>query len=69
MNHAIGLAVESMKHETQLVAESVLETREQLQRRFDYLDEKIDRRIEETQALMKHGYDQLDRRVTALEQK
>ena len=65
----IGEAVEAMKDEVQLVAEAVLDTRQEMLRRFDYLDGKIDRDIAETRALMKFGYEQLDRRVTALEQK
>jgi chromosome segregation ATPase len=63
----IGVAREATKHDVDLVAESVLQTREELRRTRLALDEKIEHTAAETQSMIKFSHQELDRRMTALE--
>jgi uncharacterized protein (DUF3084 family) len=57
------VALEGNRSEIRLVAEGVVQTREELGR----LDEKIERTAAETQAMIKFSHVELDRRVRTLE--
>ena len=63
----VAILTEETKDRVEILAESILETREEMRRKFDALDEKIDRTTAETRAIIKYSYTGLDNRLTALE--
>ncbi len=66
--HLFQVTAEQLRHEIQLVAEGVTDTREMLSREAADIREELQRTTDETQALIKYSYAELDRRVSALEQ-
>jgi tetrahydromethanopterin S-methyltransferase subunit G len=67
LRREISVATESMKHEVQLVAEAVLDTRQEMNRRFNELDEKIDYTTEETRAMLKFSHRSLADDIAGLQ--
>ena len=65
--HRVAILADETKDRVEILAESLLETREEMRRKFDALDETIDRTTAETRAILKYSYTGLDRRLTALE--
>lgn len=63
------VATEATKREIQLVAESVVHLSEGLERTRATLEEEIQRTARDTQAMIKFSHAELDRRLTALEQR
>jgi gas vesicle protein len=62
------VVAEGLRHEIQLVAESVVQTREELGRTTADQAAKIERAVVETQAMIKFSHDELQRRVRTLEE-
>lgn len=67
LNHKLGLTAEHLRGEIRLVAESVMALDEKCERRFTDLEGRMERGFQETHALIKFGYADLDRRVRVLE--
>lgn len=65
--HQIGLAREATKHDVELVTELASQTRQELLRARTALEEKIESTAAETQSMIKFSYQELDRRMSALE--
>lgn len=63
------VATEATKHEIQLVAEAVGQVSEGLERTRAALEEGLERTARDTQAMIKFSHAELDRRVSALEQR
>ncbi len=63
----MGVLVEGMDSRVRQLAEGQIHFDEKFDRRINALEEKIDRRFEETQAMIKFSYAELDRRIRALE--
>jgi hypothetical protein len=62
------LATEGLRHEIQLVAEGVSDTREALFRDTANIRDEMRRGFADTQAMIKFSHAELDRRVRALEE-
>ena len=58
---------EGTRKDIQLVAESILLSRENLDRTATSLDQKIERTAAETQAMIKFSHVEIDRRMRSLE--
>jgi len=65
----LGIQIEENTRKIELVAEGVSNLNEKIDRVEARLDAKIDETAAVTQGMIKFGYDRLDRRVTALEEK
>lgn len=63
------VATEATKHEIQLVAEGVSDTREALSRESADIRNDMQRGFAETQAMIKFSHSELDRRLIALEER
>ena len=61
------VVAESLGSKIELVAEGVVNVHEKLDRRFDALVTRIEKESEETRALIRLSYAELDRRLTTLE--
>jgi hypothetical protein len=61
------ITAEGMRHEVRLVAESVGQISEKLDRTEARLDKKIEQTAADTQAMIKFSHAELDRRVRSLE--
>ncbi len=59
---------EATRHELRLLAESINQVTETLERTASSLDERIERSSRETQAMIKFSHAELDRRVFTLEE-
>lgn len=66
--HHFDVASEDTRHQIQLVAESVVATRDEIHRELTDVREEMRRGFVETQAMMKFSHAELDRRVMALEE-
>jgi polyhydroxyalkanoate synthesis regulator phasin len=66
--HFFELATEGPRHDNQLVAEVVAQTREELTRTSADHAGRIERAVIETQAMIKFSHDELHRRVRTLEE-
>lgn len=67
--HHFDVATEATKREIQLVAEAVGHVSEGLERTRVALEEEFERTARDTQAMIKFSHAELDRRVSALEQR
>jgi phage-related tail protein len=63
----LDIVAESLESKIQLVAEGVVNVDQKLDRRFDALKQEIEKESEETRALIRLSYTELDRRLTTLE--
>ena len=63
-----GVVAERLEGQIRQVAEGVAGLDERLDRRFSLLDERIDRQFEETRAMIRLSYTELDRRLKILEE-
>jgi hypothetical protein len=61
------IVAESLESKIQLVAEGVVNVDQKLDRRFDALKREIEKESEETRALIRLSYTELDRRLATLE--
>ena len=61
------IVAESLESKIQLVAEGVVNVDQKLDRRFDALKQEIEKESEETRALIRLSYTELDRRLAMLE--
>jgi uncharacterized protein (DUF885 family) len=61
------IVAESLESKIQLVAEGVVNVDQKLDRRFDALKQEIEKESEETRALIRLSYTELDRRLATLE--
>lgn len=66
--HFFAVGTEGLRHEIQLVAEGVTDTREALDREAAGIREEVQRTARETQAMITFSHAELDRRVRALEE-
>lgn len=62
------VAANDLRKEIQLVAESVVHTREELTRRTGDQSERIERGLAETQSMIRFSHAELDRRMRTLEE-
>jgi predicted nucleic acid-binding Zn-ribbon protein len=65
--HFFAAGAEALRHEIQLIAESVTGTREALNREAAGIREEVRRTATETQAMIKFSHAELDRRISSLE--
>jgi hypothetical protein len=65
--HFFATGAERLRHEIQLVAEGVTDTRKVLNREVASVREEVVRTASETQAMIRFSHAELDRRVRALE--
>ncbi|MFL6245271.1 MAG: hypothetical protein ACJ74H_04550 [Thermoanaerobaculia bacterium] len=68
MKHETRVEIEGLRHEIQLVAEGVTQTREMLGREAADIRQELRSTTAETHALIRFSYTQLDRRVSKLEE-
>ncbi len=62
------IALEANRHENSLLAETITQSVEKLDRRINNLEERMETGFAETQAMIKFSHAELDRRVRTLEQ-
>jgi hypothetical protein len=68
LHRHFDVVTEATKHEVRLVAESVAQVKEELNRETNALRQEMSRGFAETQAMIKFSHVELDRRVNVLEE-